>query len=375
MQRTNRRPAAASATDDIVNRSGCDRRLSRAARSILLEKLLASPAVQRMSVMDKKIGDGGANSLWLLLDYLLLRKPSSSSSSSSYEAEAPPPHCPLLPHLDMWKDQELHSAIRTDSDFKRTKAVSSFTSSHFTRMYRGSQKHQSYTYQCLYCQKLFSSRYYLDLHQATYHHHSNATTTTTTTSMTPRICPATDWCQFLSPTACHHRALQDEPYYGRGSAGRRNDRYKVEAQLWKQAHAVPCTVASAREAEERCRTVGEICFGHHDDDEDDRNKGNMKDYWDEHVCHKASFSCPNRLQQLYFRTQVDGDLMLRQVHEWQDDWMYWYEEHHALGWTGTVVLTVLVACYGRIGYQKWQGYRRSRRAGPSLLRGCKTKRH
>ena len=328
--------------------SSCDRRLSRAARSLLKEKLLASPLAQKVVQASTTVD------LWQLLDFLVQPPPAPQAAAAAAAVS-----CPLLPQLDIGKDHELHSVVMpVDSTVIPRQHKTGFTTARFAQGHSKSQN--PYWYQCLYCQKVFSSHYYLDLHQATQHAFRNSTTITTTT-----ICPATDWCTFLSPSACHNRALQDEPYYDRGSAGRRNDRYKIEAKLWKQAHAVPCTIPASQQAQATCRNVGEACFGGHP---------KMADYWQTHVCDRAALSCPNRLQQLYFRTQQDGDLILRQVHEWQEDWTYWSEEHHALGWFGSIVLAALGVYYAAVGYRKFQRYRRDRRVGPRLLRP-KAKRH
>lgn len=393
-----------SAADaDAAENAGCDRRLSRAARSILLEKFRA--ASQRIIAQQQQLsgggGGGGGNTnedvnLWRFMD-TFVKPVAAAAAVEGAERDGKEEgnnrssfSCPLQSQLDVWKDHEMNSLVQTATDASRPfsasiTGVQGFTSGHFARLHRrgtSSSQLQPLTYQCLYCQKVFSSRYYLDLHQATQHHQSSTNTTlhNNDNKEQQQLCPATDWCQFLPPTACQLRALQDEPYYGPGSDGRRQDRYKVEAALWKQAHAVPCTVAAARAAETVCRQVGESCFvsssSHYDMDEDRMIIiKEMKEYWQHQVCHKAFFSCPNRLQQLYLKTQVDGDLMLRQVHEWQDEWAYWYEEHHTLGWMGSILLTGVVIYYSTVAYQKWQYYQRSHRPGPRLLRGAKAKRH
>lgn len=333
--------------------SSCDRRLSRTARSLLKEKLLTSPLAPKDA--------SSSLDLWQLLDHVLVVRPTSHGAATP--ADESSVTCPLLPQWDVGRDHELHSAvIPADVSGIPRQQKTGFTTARFARSYVNSD--DPHWYKCLYCQKIFSSRYYLDLHQATQHHHPDSSNNNNTDTM---ICPATDWCPFLSPTACQHRALREEPYYDRGSAGRRGDRYKVQAKLWKQAHDnVPCTVTAVQRARRACRDVGAACFDH------DNNHA-MRDYWQQHVCGAAALSCPNQLQQLYFRTLQDGDLVLRQVHEWRDEWVYWSHDHHALGWTGGLILAVLGVYYAVMGMRTWQCHQHSHRAGPRLLRPATAK--
>jgi hypothetical protein len=150
-------------------------------------------------------------------------------------------------------------------------------------------------YQCLYCQKVFATRYYLDLYFQT--HHSNVTTTNNNTTLTSNdddnamIFPATDWCRFLN---CQEWTLELEPYYGPGSEGGWDrDQHKMEAQLWTQAHDVPCTHDSVEHAQEACQQMVDSCFAV------PQQQKLLSQFLHAQVCHQL-LSCPDRFHKLFF---------------------------------------------------------------------------
>jgi hypothetical protein len=102
--------------------------------------------------------------------------------------------------------------------------------------------------------------------------------------------------------------------------------------------------------------VADTCFGHSID---------MADYWKKYICKPTKFSCANRLQQAFFGVQE----------MWQDQ-AVWYDEHHALGWTGCTLLLLICLYYTQTAYRKsklW--YRRRKRRQYRLFGMKKRKRH
>jgi hypothetical protein len=322
--------------EDVLD---CDRRLSRAARSLVEEGLRAmAPAVSADASLKHLIG------------YLVQNRGEE--------------RCPLLgDDVGDWHEQHVGISQMPLPSSSASLPGGGLTTTLVGRLLQGDAQ----VYECLLCDggKLFSSRYYLDRHQARAHPPANATAVGPPTQTRRMICPATDWCSFLARTACHDRALRDEPFYGPGSGGRRSDRSAARQLLWKQAHAVvTCTSTTLAQARIACQHVADTCFG----------TSATRD-WATHMCGASLAACPHPLQRWAVLTQGEGDLLFRQFHEWQADWRYWSSEHHAVGWSGGLLVAALILYYARLAWQAWR--QRQRRArGPRLWRASrKTKVH
>ena len=212
-----------------------------------------------------------------------------------------------------------------------------------------------YLYQCLYCQKVFTTQYYLDQHMQNKHtpqdkqqqeqrqeQHNNKTMNEGNKQKKKKIeiCLSRDWCQFL-PDYCHEKALELESYYGPGSEGRRQeDRSTIYTKLWKQAHIIPCTYDRMKQAKESCQNLLRSCFPRRHDDNDNNNnelqqlQWSFREYWQSRVCDQSS--CPNRLHRLFFTARQEGDAILRHVSDWQEEWNLWSSEYNNFFLFGTL---------------------------------------
>ena len=215
-----------------------------------------------------------------------------------------------------------------------------------------------YLYQCLYCQKVFTTQYYLDQHMQNKHgqekqqheqQHDNSNNNNKTMNEGNKqkkkkkieICLSRDWCQFL-PDYCHEKALELESYYGPGSEGRRQeDRSTIYTKLWKQAHIIPCTHDRMKQAKESCQNMLRTCFPRRHDNNNDNNNNELqqlqwsfREYWQSRVCDQLS--CPNRLHRLFFTARQEGDAILRHVSDWQEEWNLWSSEYNFVLLFGTL---------------------------------------
>jgi hypothetical protein len=254
----------------------CDRRLSRAARELLKRHLIRH--FQAGSPDD---------SLWTLLQRIL--------------PPDVPDSCPLLSYNDALKADEDHSAR-----IRPKPSNLAYPTSILKHRRKTSSRRPESWFQCGYCQKIFATQYYLDLHMED--HHSKPRDVMT-------CCPATAWCPALGSSACNEVALEFEPYYDRGSGGWGDDAVHVQHKLTKQAHATPCTTESIKQAKSKCHELMDLC--HLDPT---------------HIC--GSLACPNRLLELH-------------PHEWMEHFREtWSNENsHSVGVFGTLLVIGLLLWY------------------------------
>jgi hypothetical protein len=391
-------------------RASCDRRLSRAAREIVKQKLLQAVRLfdkddptkaKRMittttSSTAEKMGDWSTSgsghthpalawqdilssdnpaaqfSVWKLLESV-----SANHSNNGTKDDSTSSSCPLDAQRDVFRRDEEHISI-IKADLQGYRNVDTPTAN------RRHVNSQHDWYQCTLCGKIFSSRFYLDRHLEAHH-----PLVVETAELLPKeggnssnshhnddgsfwICPATDWCGiFLSMSACHEMALVLEPHYGPGSSspGQRRGQHGVvvhgvERRLWREAHERPCTTSGMQAATTSCRNTIQSCFpqqpSENDNDENSseldssnvntaalllatRQRWRIGQVLDKSLC--STLSCPDRLHRLFFQTKTGGDLVMRHVHEWQDEWIYWNEDHHEVGWIGVILLLSLAVWY------------------------------
>ena len=349
-------------TTDESKIQDCDPRLSRAARfrvHQLLVHFLSLYSKQGNSLLSQgRSFLTQQDNATAVVDLLLWLLPSRSVV----------PSCPLHPENDVLGWEMQHSkkldARKLRSQWTKGHQLHSHRSSNLFLLSLPTKGYSCnpHMYQCTICQKIFSTQYYLDQHMKTRHSfglrrdsspldhdeelnrtasavieksdataHSNSSVRSLNHHWT---CPATDWCPFLIPT-CHETALTLEPYYGKGSEGRRNDdRILVANQLWKQAHQQPCTQSKMKQAQRSCRKLIETCFvlpttnstttttttRPHQDSEEEwlLLLSALAEFWETRVC--APLSCPNQFHRLYFSAHQHGHAVVRHVHDWQDEW-------------------------------------------------------
>lgn len=278
----------------------CDRRLSRAARELLKRHLLRHfPA--------SADGSSANNNNDVGLETLLKRLLPANVSDD----------CPLLSFNDMLQADEDHSY---QIPAKISNKVYPISILKHRRKNSANKKPESW-FQCGYCQKIFATRYYLDVHMEDYHSHSKQNQPPNSVM----TCPATSWCPALGGSwACDQIALEDEPYYDRGSGGWGADAIHIKHKLTKQAHRTACTTASIQQAKGHCQELME------------------------HQCHLGptskfhmicdSLACPNH----HYRLLED-----MHPHEWMEQFRetWSHEKSHSVGMFGTILVMGLLVWY------------------------------
>lgn len=238
-------PGGAEHGDDEDNASPlapeeerCNRRLSRAARS-LLENTLRQVVLRG----DPLIHD--SDDIWTLLEHWL--------------RDARPSECPLFPSRDLLRyDEEQSIPIKPPSNPKG--AYPSLTIKE--RRKKQNAKKTKYWWKCGICSKVFASRYYMDLHLKTHHNPDqiiggDGSDFASGSSLDPMlVCPADDWCRMLGEANCHEQALRNEPFYGRGSDGWEADGQFIQHRYLKESHSIRCNIDTIRS---NCRSILEDC--------------------------------------------------------------------------------------------------------------------
>ena len=390
----------AAAVDATAAAHACDRRLSRAARSLLVRPLRSilstlasadSNEAAAAATADGSVTPISTASVWELLERSLA--PSAYNINNNNNKH----QCPLIPSRDVLRYHEEQSIVWLPPP---SKASSRIGMSIRSALYQQTKRSWQATawYQCGLCGKMFSSRYYLDQHFDQHHPYpppppldaSPITSIPNSSSSISSndshwICPATSWCPGLP--SCSHHALEVEPYYGPGSAGRgAYDRATVHRSLWHQvAHhdesAFFCDDDQMRAQKYVCQQLMRDCFApvvsSDNDNNDNDNTNNIITEQHQATIHRLleqslcePISCPDRLHQLFYAaaattTASSNDaaaLMMKHVHEWQDEWQDYYDAHHGRGRLGIGLLVVLGLGYA---VHLWRTYYSQQQRGSS----------
>jgi hypothetical protein len=364
--------------------SVCDRRLSRAAREILKRKLqqtrllpdssdstasTSTASTSTSNANDNAVtGMGRDRTVWELLDQFLAPNGPGAATLST---------CPFVPSRDLLRYHEEHARI-----IPAQAARYSATSTPLVGRRRTGGRPA--WHQCALCNKVFSSRYYLDEHFDNRHAQELSNETKSSKSNHDRehgnsssigdsdadpsieteinyYCPAIEWCRAFSDQACQDMALELEPYYDRGSDGYGNDRWTVARKLSQAAHAVPCTTAAMEEATRQCRQIVGECFGGEEGGglSNKAVPGDRRLHLEESLC--PTMSCHSRLHQLFAgastgvraassstRVSTGSPTIMTladRIQEWQDEWTYYNQEHAKIGWMGLLLIAGLVLWY------------------------------
>jgi hypothetical protein len=235
--------------------------------------------------------------------------------------------CPFIPSRDILRHHEENVRIVSAQVVKYGATQTLLVGERRTK---GPRK----WYECELCGKSFSSRYYLDRHFDNRHASQVSADGESQREETGTYyCPAVEWCRIFSDQACLDMALELEPFYDRGSNGWGNDRWSVQRKISQAAHDVPCTTDAVQQAKIQCEQAVSSCF-------DTTQRENLEKV----LC--EGISCHGRLRDLL--AGMDGGSaagVLQQMHEWQDEWTYYYQEHYELGWTAFAFLFGLFFWY------------------------------
>jgi len=336
-----------SSTDNIRDVDQCDRRLSRAARAILVEKML--PILQHYYHHQKEnetienasvsTGTGTGTGTGTTASNNRVQTPLSSLGKRErieyYQKSVQslmenPQRCLLNPDRDIyWHEEHLHRI--TTSSLYRLKRSPFYSSSN----------NLQHLHVCGICGKKFLSKFYLDQHVEAKHessigdsavgagdsdgHYNNGTLS----NQIHGICPADDLCERLGGrNVCEKKALEDEPFYASGIHDE-SSMYSqlVKRQFQKLAHDKPCSIT--REKQERdfqdCRDMFQTCFGSNEDLVQDLSS---------FVCETQS--CHHQLHSIF------GSLQVFSIHSGREYWNSHHDEINSVG----IMLILFLICMG-----------------------------
>lgn len=294
----------------------CNRRLSRAARELVHRKLARTPLANQFDLQQ--------TDLWSLLEHFV------------------PTSCLLHPSRDVLRDNEQHTIVEV-AQYSRIPVTPAAIVGGPSYFHQHRQRNP-WWYRCGYCQKVFTTRYYLDQHLDRLH----------ATLQRGDVCPGDDWCRFLSLPHCLETALELEPAYGPGSGGHGDDAAKMERQWTRQAHNKACSKLEMSQARAACHAMIGDCF-----DQADTALGQV-------VC--GDLTCESRLHRLWMASSDQLSIGQQHWHEWQAQWEAFYNAHHSLGLFGGLLLGLLIIVYLTAWCHSGRPHKNKQHKGNRLLR-------
>ncbi len=307
----------------------CDKRRSRAARSILINATLPILEQHDLEYADfharkkKKKQKNKIDSFSLSqsermeLYKTLLSKvitsiddTSLSSSSSSDSSTSNSRKCILHPDHDiLWKEEQSYMTIKGRNN-KRLTLHKNGTSG-----------------------KTFRSRYYLDLHMMKKYREQDVedgnghTNENEDEEVGLSLCPADEWCNLLGGNLCDRIALQDEPYYAPGLHDEKDGKsQQIALEFKRQIHSHPCNETELQLSQDYCMQVMNDCFGA----DDEGNKyDSLRNEMVHTLCHTQT--CRHRMIPLHW---------LISHHDLRREWDMHHDDMHHVG----ILCYIIVLC-------------------------------
>mmetsp|Transcript_543 Transcript_543/g.821 ORF Transcript_543/g.821 Transcript_543/m.821 type:complete len:325 (-) Transcript_543:73-1047(-) len=201
----------------------CDRRMSRAARTVLMEQV--APFLEN----------------WLREEYNSLPRPTRLEPPTRKKASSQAPNY-LWKLLQMTITDNGECPLKNDifQHFEQQSLVGLPRNARYVPRY-------PHHYHCGICGKVFSSQYYLDRHQFLQHSEES----------TSSFCWADYICSALG--GCEKVALDVEPYYGRGSGPDGSEARPLQ-RMWAQQQGGCNDSYVAIEMKANCEDLFQTCF-------------------------------------------------------------------------------------------------------------------
>jgi hypothetical protein len=293
--------------------SNCDRRQSRAARHLVKTHLLNALA------SDTKVINADNRTIWDLLYEILDDVLPSDTTCPLYHASS----------RDIYYEHELASRTIPSQPSRHLVMPTVHRPGKFVPP-------NPWWYQCGICNKMFQTRYYLDLHLETKHINSKPQQQEQLHDEPALLCPARDWCHFLGPQACHDAAMLLEPYYGRGSGGYGPDQKSV--RHGNARHAPSC---NTRHRTVCVETIHD-CFAF---------EPSLWKRLNQSVC--APLSCRDSLARLVTdpKRASSANVSPRQQ-QYEQEWDYYYQAHQ-YSWPSVLLAVFAGGAYACFYYRSY----------------------